>query len=110
MGILVSITKTDANNYKYEFKYEPQLMTPTTTATNTQTTPESDTECEEEDEENNMDTDNFDSDTPILNFDNSNSEDLIAPDGFSQSQEEEDPENTIYNSDGNEVVPGHQLY
>ena len=111
-AVLVSITKTDANNYKYEFKYEPRLMTPTTTAANTQTTPESDTECEEiheEDEENNMDSDNSDSDTPILNFDNSNSDDPITPGGFLQSQEEEDPENTIYDSDGNEVVPGHQL-
>ena len=87
-------------------------MTPTTTAANTQTTPESDTECEEiheEDEENNMDSDNSDSDTPILNFDNSNSDDPITPGGFLQSQEEEDPEDTIYDSDGNEIVPGHQL-
>ena len=86
-------------------------MTPTTTAANTQTTPESDTECEEihEEDEENMDSDNSDSDTPKLDFGNSNSEDPIAPDDFSQSQEEED-DDPIYDSDGNKIVPGHQLF
>ena len=71
--------------------------------------PENDTDCEEEDEEdvsdeednNNSTTtpNNSDSDTPILDFSNSNTEDPRVTD--------EDP---MYDSDNNEIVPGHQLF
>ena len=131
-AVLVSITKTDHHKYKYEFKYEP---TANTAAANTPTTSKSDTkECEEINEEDNMDSDNSDSDTPILdlddadneeddmdsdnsnsdsqilNLDNSDNDDPIVPDYLlSQDQEEPEDEEPIYDSDGQEVTPGHQL-
>ena len=111
-AVLVSITKTDRHKYKYEFKYEPRSTTANTAAANTPTTSESDTrECEGINEEDDMDSDNSDSDTPILDLDNSDNDDPITPGGYLLSQDQEEPEDdeTIYDSDGHEVTPGHQL-
>ena len=103
-AVLVSITRTDPNNYRYEFKYEPPNTTPNTTPDNTQTMSENDTsnsqrECEGIHEGHDMDSDNFNYDDPI------------TPGGFflTPGQEKPEYESPFYDSDGNEVAPGHQL-
>ena len=73
-AVVVSITKMDHHKYKYEFKYEP---TANTAAANTPTTSESEErKCKEIKEEDDMNSDvsDFDSDTPIVDFDNTDNE------------------------------------
>ena len=107
---LVSITKTDNNKYKYKFTYEDVTQSPT--ATNTPNMPENNIEDQEndiEDQENISDEEDnkysttspntSDSDTPILDFSTSNYEDPRVTD--------EDPE---YDSNGDEIVEGMQLF
>ena len=103
-AVLVSITRTDSNNYRYEFKYEPPNTTPNTTPDNTQTMSENDTSNSQREYEgihkgHDMDSDNFNYDDPI------------TPGGFflTPEQQKPDDESPFYDSDGNEVTPGLQL-
>ena len=126
-AVLVSITKLDHNKYKYKFKYN-------TAAANTATPSTSGTQnCEELHEEDNIDYESSDCDTPIVNFDNTDNEeedsensnsdrqilqldnsdndDPIVAGGYllCQDQEELEDEEPKYDSDGQEIIPGHQL-
>ena len=106
---LVEITKTAKNKYKYKFTYKDVTQIPTATITPNMEDDIEDPENDIEDQENISDEEDnkysttspntSDSDTPILDFSTSNYEDPRVTD--------EDPE---YDSNGDEIVEGMQLF
>ena len=95
----------ESRSYVDHMKVHDSPEPPNTTPDNTQAMSENDTsdsqrECEGIHEGHDMDSDNFNYDDPI------------TPGGFflTPGQEKPEYESPFYDSDGNELVPGHQLF
>ena len=141
-AVLVSVTQIDHNKYKYKFKYKATVTaaedpaTPSTSGTQKyeelqEEVEELDEEDNEVHEENSMDNETSDSDTPIVDFDNTDTEEEESENEKSDRQilqlENSDDDNPIvvggyllcedeiesdepeYDDEGNEIVAGHQL-